>query len=123
MQMNDLDAERRRALLDIAVLAMYADGHLAAVEDRRIERLLGLLGFGSEVERHREYDASVARVRDHVGDLAAAIEHGVELAGRFRGTGRHRWVEDALRDLLASDGEVKEGESEFLEAVCASLEE
>jgi hypothetical protein len=32
-------------------------------------------------------------------------------------------VSDALRDLLASDGEVSEREEEFVEAVCDSLEE
>jgi uncharacterized tellurite resistance protein B-like protein len=123
MQWSDLDQEHRLALLDLAVLGMYAVGHLAAVEDRRIDRLLGLLGMAGEVERNREYDASVARVRAHVGDPAAAIEHGVELASLFRGRDERRWVSDALRDLLASDGRVSEREGEFVEAVCDSLEE
>ncbi len=123
MHLKHLGLERRRALLDIAVLGMYVDGHLAAVEDQRIQHLLDLLAMGSDTEQTREYDASVARVREYSDSMASAIEHGVELASLFRQRDERRWVADALKDVLASDASISEREQTFVQTVCASMEE
>lgn len=123
MHVNELDLELRRALLDIVVLGMYVDGHLAAAEDQRIQRLLSLLELGWETEREREYDAAVARVREHSDSISSAIEHGVELASLFRERPERHWVADALKDLLASDGSISDSEENYVRTVCASLAE
>jgi uncharacterized tellurite resistance protein B-like protein len=123
MHLKHLDLERRRAVLDIVVLGMYVDGHLAAMEDQRIQHLLDLLAMGSDTEQQREYDASVARVREHSDHIESAIEHGVELASLFGDRNERRWVADALKDVLASDGSISEREDTFVQTVCASLEE
>ena len=67
-------------------------------------------------------DASVARVREHSDHIESAIEHGVELASLFGDRDERRWVADALKDLLASDGSISERENTFFQTVCASLE-
>ena len=56
------DADLRQALLDLATMAMYADGKLTAAEDAGVERLLTEKGFTDEYERNKDYDASISRV-------------------------------------------------------------
>ena len=123
MHGNEMDLEHKRAVLDLVVLGMYADGHLASVEDGRIQHLLGMLNLGSDLKREQEYDASVARVREHADSIEAAIEHGVELASLFQERAERLWVADALKDVLASDGLINEREDAFVRCVISSLEE
>ena len=75
MNLKDLNDQQRKALLDLAMLAMYSDGHLASAEDERVHRLLGAMGYDEESARNREYDAAVARVSRHAGTAAGARGH------------------------------------------------
>ena len=62
MDLKSFNEAQRQALLDLAVLAMYSDQHLAAAEQERVERLLTSMGLNSDYERAAQYDASIARV-------------------------------------------------------------
>ena len=57
---------QRRALFDLLILAMYADGHLTTVADEQIEQLLVAMGFTEESDRQREFDAAVTRMRPFI---------------------------------------------------------
>ncbi len=51
------------ALFDLLILAMYADGHLTTFEDERLRELLAAMGFTERIDRQREFDAAVTRMR------------------------------------------------------------
>jgi uncharacterized tellurite resistance protein B-like protein len=122
MDLADFSASQREALLDLAVLGMYADGHLAAAEDERVGRLLDGMGFATDYERARQYDAAVARVSRHSGKPEALQEKARSLAQSFTTAEQRRFVHNILRDLVASDGGISPAESQFLSAVRESLQ-
>ena len=80
MDLKTFTDAQRQALLDLAVLAMYADGHLSTAEHERVERLLTGMGLTSDYERAALYDASVSRVSRHSGTLEAVRAHARKLA-------------------------------------------
>ena len=57
MEISRLTESQRRALLDLLILAMYADGHLDLGEDARLQRLLTSMGVDTEYDRDRELAA------------------------------------------------------------------
>jgi hypothetical protein len=71
------------AFLDLAMLAMYADGHLASAEDERVHRLLTAMGLGADYERNAQYDAAVSRIRRHSQTAEAVRTHVLTLAESF----------------------------------------
>lgn len=112
----DLSQPQKAALLDLTLLAMYADGHLASVEDERVHRLLGQMGYTSESERNREYDASVARLR-LTQTPEASLAHATSLAQNFPLHEQRRLVQATLADLVTSDTHVSLQESGLLSAI------
>lgn len=114
MNLDDFTDPQREALLDLATLAMYADGHLAAAEDERVHRLLAALGFNADHDRSRHYDASVTRVSRHSQTAASAREYTAGLARSFTAREQRRQVLGILDDLLASDSQVAPKESSYL---------
>ena len=114
MKQDAFTSAQRMAILDLAVLAMYADRKVAWAEDRRVQRLLGELGFGTQLERNREFDAAVARVRGLGTTPERAAAHADQLARQFVHPAQRRWVYDMLSDLMLADGEVAAEESRFL---------
>jgi tellurite resistance protein len=117
MTSKDFDAEQQQAFLDLAVLAMYADGHLAAMEDGRVQQLLAAMGHESDYDRCRHYDAAVARVREYSQTVEGARGHAVTLAKSFATPAERQHVLKFLDDLFASDGGVSSRENSCLEAV------
>ena len=113
MNLKDFTAPQQTAVLDLALLAMYADGHLASAEDERIGRLLTEMGFRSDYERNTECDAAVSRVRRHSDTTANARAHASTLAQVFAPE-QKQIVVGLLRDLLASDSVVSRPERTFL---------
>jgi hypothetical protein len=117
MDLKDFSQEQRLALLELAVLGMYADGHLSAAEDERVQRLLTASGLTTDFERAAHYDAAVARVSRHLGSSDALAAHGRSLADKFTSLEQRRFVHRIIRDLVASDGRVVPPESAFLSAL------
>src|SRR5687767_13090259 len=121
MNLKSFSDQQRQALLDLVMLAMYADGHLAATEDDRVVRLLTAMGFTTEYDRGKHFDASVSRVSRHSGTAAGARTHATKLAQSFTTREQRREVEDVLEDFVASDSNVAPQESSFLSAVRDAL--
>jgi len=121
MNVKDFNEGQRQALLDLATLAMYADGKLTAAEDARLERLLTAMGFTTEYDRNKHYDASVSRVSRHSATAAAARKHAAELAKSFSTKEQRRQAHDIMNDLMSSDGTVEPNESKLLAAVKEAL--
>lgn len=122
MNLSAFSDIQRQALLDLTMLAMYADGNLAAVEDERIGELLATYGCVSDYERTKQYDASIARVRRHSVSTDAGRAYATLLARQFTTTEQRRQVLEVLDDLLVSDRTVTAQECGFLAAVREALE-
>ena len=75
MNIKDFTEPQMQALLDLAMLAMYADGHLASAEDERVHRLLRAMGFATDYDCDKHYDASIARVSRHSQTAESARPH------------------------------------------------
>src|SRR5690349_10646701 len=106
MNIKEFSQPQQMALVDLAILGMYVDGHLASIEDARVQRLLTMMGFNSEYDRNKQYDAAVSRVARHSKTAEAARKHAVTLAQGFTTREHRRHVHDALDDLLTSDNKV-----------------
>jgi hypothetical protein len=117
MNITGFAESEKQALLDLLVLGMYADGHIAAVEDARLQRLLDTMPLTSEHARQKVVDASVTKVR-RLGVSADSIRGQVaELAKAFSAPEVRRRVCDVLDDLLASDSKVSDQEQAFVAVV------
>jgi hypothetical protein len=122
MNIKEFSEPQQMALLDLAILGMYSDGHLASVEDARVQRLLATMGFDSEYDRNKQYDAAVSRVARHSRTVEAAEKHATTLAQSFTTREHRRGVHDVLADLLASDSKVAPQETNYLAVIGAALQ-
>jgi hypothetical protein len=122
MDLKKFNDRQKQALLDLAMLAMYADGHLTFSEDERVLRLLTAMGFTTEYDREKHFDASVSRVSRHSTTSAAACAHAAALAKAFTTPEQQRQVQAILDDVVSSDRTVTPQESKFLSAVKEALD-
>ena len=121
MNLAQFSPAQREAVLDLALLAMYADGHLAAAEDQRVQLLLTALGCASESESQREYDGAVGRISRHSGSVASATAHAAELAKSFVTSAERREVLTVLDRLVESDRHIAAAETDLLAAIKEAL--
>jgi uncharacterized tellurite resistance protein B-like protein len=117
MNMKDFSQDQQDTLLDLAILAMYADGHLAAVEDDRVQKLLSAMGYATEYDRNKHYDASVSRVSRHSLTAVSARDHAEALVKKFNTSEQRHQVLKTIDDLLVSDGRVASQENSYIELV------
>ena len=115
-------AEQQSALLDLLVLGMYQDRHLALAEDRRVQSLLKSFDFGSDYERQQFADASFARIHAMPKTPEAIRSAVFASAVHFKDQKQRRQALDTLADLLASDSKVTTEENQFLQTVEEALE-
>jgi hypothetical protein len=122
MNTKGLSEEQKAALLDLLVLGMYQDGHLAAAEDERIKLLLESFDFTSDYARQQFADASFARINKRP-QTAEAIRSAVfACAAPFEKEKETRQALDALAELLASDNRVTNEENRFMVMVEEALD-
>jgi uncharacterized tellurite resistance protein B-like protein len=117
MNLEKFDQRQQQALLDLLVLAMYADGHLATAEDERIEQVLTAMGFETEYDHQREFDAAVTRVRQHAINPETVRGEISRLAERFPEAAERNEVFESLNELVGTDNEVARSEINFLSLV------
>lgn len=101
---------------------MYADGHLTSAEDERVQRLLVAMGFNTDYDRGKVYDASISRVSRYSGTASTAGTHASTLAQNFSSHKQRQRVHEVLDDLVTSDSCVSPQESNFLSLVKHALE-
>jgi hypothetical protein len=112
---------QRQALLDLLMLGMYADGHLASAEDVTLHQLLRRMGLESKYDQDRELDAAVTRVRQHLESPAAAEAYVKSLAQRFSSPELRRQAAEVLEQFLDSDERLTTVEHQFLATVRAAF--
>ena len=121
MDLKHLSAEKRNAILDVLVVAMYSDAHLARAEDARIERLLSAMGYAAKFERDREFDAAVTRIRQYSDPVTANREVSQNLAKAFSSSADRNQIIHSLTELIGSDSRVTAEETRFLETIKATF--
>ena len=107
-------AAQQRALLDLLVLAMYADGHLTTIEDEQLQKLLTAFGHTEEFDRQREFDAAVTRMRPFAQSIQKAKEQALLLADAFTTRSQQKQVYWAVQQIMTSDQHVSSWESTLL---------
>jgi hypothetical protein len=114
--------DQKAAFLDLLVLGMYQDSHLAAAEDDRIKSLLQSFDLSSDYARQQFVDASFARVNKQQRTSEAVRSAVFDYASKFKDANQRKQALDALAELLASDSKVTNEENRFLAMVEEALE-
>ncbi|HEY2083907.1 MAG TPA: tellurite resistance TerB family protein [Verrucomicrobiae bacterium] len=121
MEITRLTEQQRGALLDILILAMYADGRLDLEEDARLNRLLAAMGFETEYDRDRQLDDSITRLREYSQNPQVARTRAMQLAQSFTDPEQRRGVYQLVEQQVNSDNSVVPAEHEFLSAIRQAL--
>lgn len=110
---------QREAVLDLVILAMFADSHLSLKEDARMQEALDKIGWESSKPREIFFCNSMNRARKASDSAAATDEY---ISGRVKELNFWSKTEamSLLESLLASDGVTAE-ESAFLAQVKSAM--
>jgi uncharacterized tellurite resistance protein B-like protein len=121
MNLNGFTDQQKQTLLDLLVIGMYADGHLADAEDAKINGVLATITFASDSVRDRFIDATFTRARQHLGSPQATRDFVADIARHFPSPDLRQKAFNDLEELLASDDQVVEKESQLLAIVKAEF--
>jgi hypothetical protein len=121
MEISKLTLQQQGALLEILILAMYADGSLDLEEDARLNRVLTAMGVETEYDRDRVLDETITRLREYSQTPQLARTHAVQLAKTFTDPEQCRGLYQLIEQQVNSDNSVVPAEHEFLSAMRAAL--
>ena len=121
MEISRMTLQQQGALLEILILAMYADGHLDLGEDARLNRVLTTMGVETEYDRDRVLDETITRLREHSQNPQSARAHAAQLAQTFTDPEQCRGVYQLIEQQVNSDTSVVPAEHEFLSAMRTAL--
>ena len=105
---------QQQALFDLLILAMYADGHLTSFEDEELQKLLAAMGFTDEIDRRREFDVAVTRIRPSVQSIYKAKELALGLADEFTIRSQQKQVFAAVEQIMTFDNNISTWENTLL---------
>lgn len=111
-----LQAERE-ALIDVILLAMYADNHLAIEEQEFFEAQKGRLNWNSQVDPELFVHDQTAKVRRAHEDPEAREQMLHSIRERLYSEKSVRHAYDICKEMLLSDGIQTDDETIFLETV------
>jgi hypothetical protein len=78
--------------------------------------MLTAMGYESEHDRNREYNAAVTRIRSHAESPEAAQSHGAELIAKFPSS-QWRLAIQMVDELIKADRAVSEEEGGLIQAL------
>ena len=114
IDLADFSAAQQRALFDLLILSMYADGRLTTMEDEQLQKMLVTMGYAEEYDRQREFDAAVTRMRPFVQSIGKAREQALLLAGAFTDPVQQQRVYAATEKIMTADNQISSWESTLL---------
>ena len=117
MNITGFTDPEKQALMELLLLGMYSDGHLATTEDERVKKLLESMAFTSEHARKQFADSSITKLRERNATAESTRGYLIAIAKEFSTTDTRARAVSALEDLLRSDNRVTDREREFLTAV------
>ena len=114
IDLTSFSIPQREAFLDLIILAMYADGHLSSVEEEHLQKLLAAMGINDEIDRAREIDGAVTRIRPNIQSIHKAKELALKLANAFKNRSQQVKVFAAVEQLMTSDNNISTWENTLL---------
>ena len=114
IDLTSFSIPQREAFLDLIILAMYADGHLSSVEEEHLQKLLAAMGINDEIDRAREIDGAVTRIRPNIQSIHKAKELALKLANAFKTRSQQAKVFAAVEQLMTSDNNISTWENTLL---------
>lgn len=117
MNLSGFTDEQKRALVDLLVLGMYADGNLDLIEDEKARRILDTIAFPSDTDRQYFLDESFTRARKHGSSPEAVRAFVVEITKNFPTPALRSEVYHTLEDSLSSDNNLAEPEKLLLKVI------
>jgi uncharacterized tellurite resistance protein B-like protein len=114
MDVTELNDIQKKALFDLLVLGMYADGNLDLIEDEKAKRVLETVSFPSETEKKFFMDGSFARARKHGASPDDMRRYIANIAQHFSTLEMRRQIYSTLEDSLSSDNKIADSESKLL---------
>ena len=114
VDLTGFSATQQQALLDLLILAMYADGHLTTFEDEQLQKLLASMGFVDEIDRQRTFDAAVTRIRPALQSIQKAKALALGLAEAFTVRSQQKQVFAAVEQIMTFDNHVSAWENTLL---------
>jgi hypothetical protein len=114
IDLSGFSSSQQRALFDLLILAMYADGHLTSVEDEDLQKLLVAFGYTEDFVRQREFDAAVTRMRPFLQSIQRAKDQTLLLAEAFTSRSQQKQVYTAVQQIMTVDKNVSSWESTLL---------
>jgi hypothetical protein len=114
MNLTHFNSDQVDGLLELLVLGMYADGHLASAEDATIRRFAAAAGLPAGYDMDKSLDRAVSVTSRHGSDSKEIADHLEELARVFTSTEIKREVLDALGKVHLSDSSEAEAEKKFM---------
>jgi len=114
IDLTGFSAEQQRALFDLLLLAMYADGHLTTFEDKQLQELLATMGFSEKPDRQREFEAAVTRIKPAIQTAGKARDLALSLASAFTERNQQKQVFAAVEQIMTFDNHVSTWENTLL---------
>ena len=118
-----METTEREALLELAVLGMFADGRIKLAEDACMQQTLAELGWEAE-SGERDYILSTAinKMRDAMDNDAARMNFLHSLKATLPTAEQRSRAIGILTSILQSDGSVDSAENDLLQQAKAALE-
>jgi hypothetical protein len=114
IDLTGFSATQKQALFDLLILSMYADGQLTSFEDEHLQKLLAAMGFVDDMDRQREFDAAVTRIRLCFQSIDKAKAQALLLADAFTDRTQQTQVLAAVQHIMSSDFNLSIWESTLL---------
>lgn len=118
-----MDITEREAILELAVLGMFADGRIKLAEDARMQQLLAELDWEEESgEREYMLSTAIAKMRDAMDNDGAKMNFLMGLKDILPSPEQRVRAIGILTSILQSDGSVDTAENEFLQQAKQALD-
>jgi len=111
---REAQQQQREALLDLLILAMFADRHIAAPEQAAVRERAAALPWDSPRPLDVFVDSSVRRARRVLGDVEAEREYLADIGQRLGDAEARRAALVACEELAHVDGDLSAAEEELL---------
>lgn len=114
IDLTNFSATQKQALFELLILAMYADGHLTSFEDEQLQKVLAAMGFVDELDRQREFDAAVTRIRPSIESIYKSKTQALLLAEAFNTRPQQKQVYAAVEQMMTFDNNISTWENTLL---------
>jgi len=87
---------------------------MTTFEDQELQELLAAMGYIEKLDRQREFDAAVIRIKPSIQTAWKAKELALSLAGAFTERSQQKQVYSAVEQIMTFDNHVSNWENTLL---------